>query len=150
MSLRLAIASLMLLANAAVAACPMSLPRLNIELNKAQLVLEIATTPEARNCGLSRRDRLAENHGMLFVVPEAIILDFWMRDTRLPLSIAFIDDNGRILSIQAMQPMQTRQHYRPPDPVRYAIEVNRGWFSKHDISVGDVITLQLPRDIIVR
>lgn len=148
--MRLIIGLLMVFANVAVSACPMELPKLNVEFKQAQLELEIAATPEARNCGLSRRDRLAENHGMLFVVPEAIILDFWMRDTRLPLSIAFIDDSGRILSIQAMQPMQTRQHYHPPGPVRYAIEVNRGWFSEHQISVGDVITLQLPRDIIVR
>ncbi|MFW2372043.1 MAG: DUF192 domain-containing protein [Gammaproteobacteria bacterium] len=134
----------------AASACPMELPRVDANVKEAQLELEVAATPEARNCGLSRRTSLSENHGMLFVVPDPIILDFWMRDTHLPLSIAFVNDGGRILSIQAMQPMQTRQHYRSPEPVPYAIEVNRGWFAEHGIGVGDIITLQLPRTLIAR
>ena len=81
---------------------------------------------------------------MLFIYPVPGPLSFWMKDTKIPLSIAFIDETGCILSIQKMVPMQIEERYRSPKPVRYALEVNRGWFAKHDIAVGDVIELKIP------
>lgn len=133
-----------------VAACPLQLPVLDVSLKAIQIKLEVAATPEARKCGLSKRRTLPLDQGMLFVVPEPIILDFWMTGTQLPLSIAFVDDGGRILSIQKMQAMQTQLHYRSPKQVRYAIEMNRGWFTQNQIKVGDVFDFQLPMMMLVR
>ena len=138
------IASLMLFTVSITAACPIRLPTMGVKFKNAELKLEIAATPAARECGLSLRDTLPADHGMLFVVPEPIMLDFWMTNTQLLLSIAFLDDTGRILSIQKMQPGQTQEHYRSPAPARYAIEVHQGWFSEHKVNVGDVIELHLP------
>lgn len=144
------VASLMLSITAVASACPMSLPVLNVKVKGAELKLEIAATPERRKCGLSRRGTLPADQGMLFVVPEPIMLDFWMTNTSLVLSIAFLDAAGHILSIQKMAPMQTKEHYRSPAPARYAIEVNQGWFDKHKVKVGEVIELPLPMMLLVR
>ena len=138
------VASVMLFTVSITAACPIRLPTMSVVINGTGLKLEIAATPAARECGLSLRYTLPADHGMLFVVPEPIMLDFWMTNTQLLLSIAFLDDTGRILSIQKMQPGQTQEHYRSPAPARYAIEVHQGWFSEHKVNVGDVIELHLP------
>lgn len=128
----------------------MTLPTIETPVGDAQLTLEIAATPEARKCGLSRRNSLPQNHGMLFVVPKPVILDFWMVDTMLPLSIAFLNEDGRILSIDAMSPDQPRKHYRSPAPARYAMEVNKGWFAQHNIKVGDEVNIELPVMFLIR
>lgn len=133
-----------------VIACPISLPTMDVIVGNARLKLEIAATPEARECGLSRRDTLPPDHGMLFVVPKPIILDFWMAETDLPLSIAFLNESGKIMSIQDMMPDQPKVHFRSPAPARYAIEVNQGWFAEHKVGVGDVIEVRLPVMFLVR
>jgi hypothetical protein len=81
---------------------------------------------------------------MLFIYPTPGPRSFWMKDTIIPLSIAFLDDSGRILSIQQMRPMQTDKRYRSLQPVRYALEVNQGWFADHGIGVGDIVEMRLP------
>lgn len=126
-------------------ACPLSLPTTAVEVNGARLELEIAATVEARTCGLSRRTALAPDRGMLFVAPAPAVMSFWMKDTTLPLAIAFVGDDGRILSIHQMTPMQTEERYLPPEPVRFAIEVNQGWFERYGVEVGDVLELRVPR-----
>ena len=73
-----------------------------------------------------------------------------MKDTHIPLSIAFLDDSGLILSIHHMAPMQTDERYRSLQPVRYALEVNQGWFAEHGISVGDMLEMKLPVVIEIR
>jgi len=128
----------------AVEACPFDLPVISITVKDHRLEVEVAGTPEARACGLSHRGSLPADHGMLFVYPKEGPLSFWMKDTKIALSIAFLDDTGRILSIQDMLPMQTEERYRSPQPVRYALEVNRGWFHQHGIEVGDVVLFQIP------
>ncbi len=133
-----------------VIACPISLPTMDVVVGNARLKLEIATTPEARECGLSRRDTLPPDHGVLFVVPKPIILDFWMAETDLLLSIAFLNESEKILSIQDMMPDQPKVHFRSPAPARYAIEVNQGWFAEHNVAVGDVIEVRLPVMFLVR
>ena len=138
------IASLMLFTVSVAAACPIRLPTMSVVINGTDLKLEIAATPAARECGLSRRDTLPVDHGMLFVVPKPIILDFWMANTELLLSIAFLDETGRILSIHDMMPEQPQEHFRSPAPARYAIEVNQGWFGEHKLGVGDIIDIRLP------
>ncbi len=127
------------------AACPVELPFTSVTVKGHRLLVEIAATPAARTCGLSHRTNLPEDQGMLFVYPTARPLSFWMKDTQIPLSIAFLDDTGRILSIQKMVPMQVEERYRSPQPARYAIEVNQGWFTRHGIDVGAAVELQIPQ-----
>ena len=73
-----------------------------------------------------------------------------MKDTHIPLSIAFLDDSGQILSIHHMAPMQTAERYRSLQPVRYALEVNQGWFAENGIGVGDIVEMKLPVVIEIR
>jgi uncharacterized membrane protein (UPF0127 family) len=97
---------------------------------------EIAATPESRMRGLMQRDGLCAKCGMLFVFPQADRYGFWMRDTPLPLSIAFIAPNGRIINIEDMQPLSSEQHYAKTKAL-YALEMNRGWFARHGVKAGD-------------
>ncbi len=87
---------------------------------------------------------------MLFVYPAPLPLVFWMKDTWIPLSIAFIDKTGHIISIQTMTPMQIDEKYRAPHPAMYAIEVNQGWFAKQKIQVGDTVEIRLPLGLNIR
>jgi uncharacterized membrane protein (UPF0127 family) len=125
-------------------ACPLHLPTATISIKGYTLTAELATNPAARACGLSHRDELPENHGMLFIYPDLRPLSFWMKDTKIFLSIAFFDDSGHIFSIQDMTPMQADRKYHSPRPASYAIEVNQGWFSRHGIDVGDTVEMNLP------
>ena len=122
-----------------VEACPLLLPFSNVTVNGVKLPVEIASTPAAQMCGLSHRKTFPEDRGMLFIYPESRSLEFWMKDTEFPLSIAFLDYTGRILSIQDMDPMQTEARYRSPAPAKYAIEVSKGWFARHRVKVGDMV-----------
>ena len=131
-------------------ACPLELPAATISIKGHTLAVELATTPKARICGLSHRVKLPENHGMLFIYPTLGPRTFWMKDTHVPLSIAFLDDSGLISSIHHMTPMQTDERYRSLQPVRYALEVNQGWFAEHGIGVGDIVEMKLPVVIEIR
>jgi len=142
--LKILISVLMVLGGSGALACPLRLPVMSVELGEVVLELEIAATPQARSCGLSRRAQLDADRGMLFVVPEPRIMNFWMLDTTLPLDIAFVGGDGRIVSIQSMKPLQTDERYLSPEPVRFAIEVNGGWFAQHGVEVGDVVDIRLP------
>ena len=126
-----------------VDACPLLLPFSSVSIKGINLPVEIASTSAAQMCGLSHRKTLPDERGMLFVYPESRSLEFWMKDTEFPLSIAFLDYTGRILSIQDMDPMQSMARYRSPAPAKYAIEVNKGWFARHSIKIGDVVELNL-------
>ena len=125
-------------------ACPLELPTAAISIKGYTLTVELATTPAARACGLSHRDELPKNHGMLFIYPDLRPISFWMKDTKIPLSIAFLDDSGKIFSIQDMIPVQTDRIYHSSRPASYALEVNQGWFSRNRIDVGDVVEMKLP------
>jgi len=131
-------------------ACPLELPVATISIKDHSLAVALATTPKARVCGLSNRVKLPENHGMLFIYPTLGPRTFWMKDTHIPLSIAFLDDSGLILSIHQMTPMQTDERYRSSQPVRYALEVNQGWFAENGIGVGDLVEMKLPVVIEIR
>ncbi len=125
-------------------ACPFELPATTISINGHILTVELATTPAARSCGLSNRVDLPKNHGMLFIYPIRRPRTFWMKDTDIPLSIAFLDDSGQIINIQNMAPNQTDERYHSSQPIRYALEVNQGWFHGHGIEVGDLVEMKLP------
>jgi uncharacterized membrane protein (UPF0127 family) len=131
-------------------ACPLELPTTTIRIKGYRLTVELATTPASRSCGLSHRDELPQNHGMLFVFPKLRPHTFWMKDTSIPLSIAYLDDSGRIFSIQDMVPLNTEKHYPSVQPAGYALEVNQGWFRGHGIGVADVVELKLPLVLDIR
>ncbi len=105
-----------------------------------RLYIEIADTPIRQERGLMNRTAMAEDQGMIFVFPEATTVSFWMHDTLLPLSIAFIDANRRIVDLQDMQPLDETLH-SSAQPYVYALEVNQGYFHRHGITVGDAVGL---------
>ncbi|MBI4399007.1 MAG: DUF192 domain-containing protein [Candidatus Omnitrophica bacterium] len=102
--------------------------------------IEWAYTLEQRKKGLSKRFSLAENEGMLFDQGRETELSFWMKDTAIPLSIAFIGEDGSIQQIEDMTPYSNRR-IRSKKKARYALEVNRGWFSRRNIRPGDTVSL---------
>jgi uncharacterized protein len=100
--------------------------------------VEIADDTEEMERGLMGRTALAEDAGMLFVFPNERELSFWMRDTLIPLSVAYMDSEGRIVDIQDMKPLDDQPpHYVSAEPARYALEVNRGFFDERGVEVGD-------------
>ncbi|MDL2321275.1 DUF192 domain-containing protein [Desulfosarcina sp. OttesenSCG-928-B08] len=105
------------------------------EKSSVVIQVEVAITPEDRARGLMHRNVLAEDAGMLFVFEKDQILSFWMKDTQIPLSIAFIAADGRILEIRDMEP-ESRELILSSAPARYALEMNQGWFEKNGIVPG--------------
>ena len=102
--------------------------------------IDILKKAVMRQRGLMRKtaEQIPENWGMLFVFRDAEYLGFWMRDTWVPLSIAYIDDDGKILQISDMKPKDERS-VESKHKVRYALEMNRGWFDRAGAKVGTVI-----------
>ena len=131
-------------------ACPIELPTATISINGHPLTVELATTPAARGCGLSHRQELPKNQGMLFVFSDLRPRNFWMKDTFIALSIAYLDKAGQIFSTQDMVPLQTDEQYPSSRPAAYALEVNQGWFHSHGIDVGDVVEIKLPLVLDIR
>lgn len=100
------------------------------------LRVELADTDESRRIGLMYRRSMAENQGMLFVYEQPGLHAMWMKNTLIPLSVAFIDRDGRIINIEDMAP-QTLESHGARAEASYSLEVNLGWFSKHGIKPGD-------------
>lgn len=122
-----------------------TLPTLSLSINQTSLTAELASTDKQRALGLMWRTELAPNSGMLFVFDETTTTCFWMKNTPLPLSIAFITHEGVISNIEQMQPFSTWSHC-PITAIKYALEMEQGWFSQHAISAGDTIE-GLPKPI---
>ena len=102
--------------------------------------VEIAATPSQRQQGLMFREQLAEDAGMLFLFPGESRNGFWMRNTYLPLDIAYIGLDGTVQEIRAAKPLDETP-LTPAQPYRYVLEVNQGWFERHSMGVGAKITL---------
>lgn len=111
------------------------------EMGGRRVVLELALTPFERARGLMYRDQLDEDRGMLFVYPDPRTLSFWMKNSWIPLSIAFVRDDGTIVNIHEMRPLLESVSYKSHEACRYAIEMNKGWFEKHGLDAGDKISL---------
>ena len=101
-----------------------------------KLRASIANTPTTRKQGLKSNTQLCRDCGMLFIFPRTGKHSFWMKDTPLPLSIAFIAADGSILNIAEMQPNTTLSHTAQGEAL-YALEMNRGWFTEHAIKAND-------------
>ena len=116
---------------------------LTIETSNGQNIeveVEIADNEAERMKGLMERTELAENAGMLFVFEEEQPRSFWMKNTLIPLSIAYIDAEERIIDTQDMQPLDETVH-RSAGPAMYALEVNQGFFEERGVEVGDTVEL---------
>ncbi len=118
---------------------PQKLPTTRLTAGFHLINAEVASTPEQRAIGLMHRPAMPANDGMLFVFERAGQQCFWMKNTLLPLSIAFLDEDGTIVNIEEMKP-QTLDSHCSARPVRFALEMNRGWFSKRAIKPGARIT----------
>ena len=117
----------------------LSLQRLKIGHKVIQA--EIADTEEKRKRGLMYRKSLPKDQGMLFVFPSSEPLSFWMKNTYIPLSIGFFNSKKELLEVQEMQPesillKEPRRTYKSRLPAKYALEMNKGWFSKNKIKPG--------------
>ena len=99
---------------------------------------EVAATPEERSRGLMLRKALQPNHGMLFIFESTGSPCFWMKNTLIPLTIAFIAEDGEIATLADMQPHDESSHC-PTRPIRYALEMEQGWFRTKGVKVGDRI-----------
>ncbi len=113
-----------------------SLPRQSLQIGEQVLKVEVASTPESMAQGLMYRKSMPENEGMLFVFPQPQRASFWMKNTRIPLSIAYLDADMTILEIYDLKPYDQRSTVSRSTAIAYALEVNQGWFQKHDIEPG--------------
>ena len=119
---------------------PQSLATIRLNAGIHNIQAELAQSPEERATGLMHREKMDANHGMLFAFEApARTRCFWMKNTLLPLSIAFLADDGTVVNIADMQPQTTESHCSQ-EPVRYALEMNQGWFAKRGIGRGAKVT----------
>lgn len=123
---------------AAVVPARAQLPVMELTAGVYLIRAEVAYTFETRAQGLMFRKSLAPNEGMLFVFPQAAAHCMWMKNTLIPLSVAFVDESGKIVSISEMLP-QTETSHCAAAPARFALEMNRGWFSAKRIKPGALI-----------
>ena len=112
-----------------------TLPTKKLTAGMHVVTAEVAANEAARMKGLMFRESLEPNHGMLFVFEQPNVQCFWMKNTVLPLSIAFIRADGVITNLADMAPMTEASHCST-EPVRYTLEMEQGWFTKHGVSAG--------------
>jgi uncharacterized protein len=114
------------------------LPVMTLTAGTQTIKAEVAANDANRQKGLMFRKEMGKNEGMLFVFPQLGYHAMWMRNTLIPLSVAYLDDTGKILSIHEMEP-ETEISHQAAGPARFALEMNARWFSTHKINVGDTI-----------
>lgn len=119
-----------------------SLPVATLTIDGKRLNAEIASTPEQMAQGLMFRKHLPEDAGMLFVFPQPQRASFWMKNTRIPLSIAYLNEEMQILEIYNMEPYDERSTISKSTRVAYALEVNQGWFERHGIGPGASVIME--------
>ena len=113
----------------------MDLPRVKLSAGMYQITAQVAQTPEQRQTGLMFRKEMPQIEGMLFVFEQPGQQCFWMKNTLLPLTAAFVSDDGLIVNLADMKPQSTDSHCSAK-PVRYVLEMNQGWFAKKGIKAG--------------
>jgi len=138
---------LLLVLAIALSACattgPGGLPLTKVTLGEHTVKAEVAITPDEQARGLMYRREMGKDAGMLFVYDKARVLRFWMKNTFLPLDIAFVDGKGVIVHIAQMQPLNESTH-SSVKPAIYALEVHQGWMAAHGVEVGHTISFSLP------
>ncbi|MBP7491732.1 MAG: DUF192 domain-containing protein [Rhodoferax sp.] len=113
----------------------LDLPRIKLSAGMHLIDTQVARTNAQRQTGLMHRPSMAQTEGMLFVFDEPATQCFWMKNTLLPLTAAFVADDGRIVNLADMKPQTTDSHCST-QPVRYVLEMNQGWFNKKGIKAG--------------
>jgi len=111
------------------------LPILELFAGMHRIEAEVAATPASRQTGMMLRTFMAPQRGMLFVFPEVAEHCMWMRNTLVPLSVAFLDEKGRIINVEDMKP-RTEENHCALKPARYALEMNLGWFKSRGLGAG--------------
>ncbi|XVJ69522.1 MAG: DUF192 domain-containing protein [Rhizobacter sp.] len=114
---------------------PQKLSTVSLSAGMHMIQAMVAQTPDERGTGLMFRKEMGNNEGMLFVFEQASIQCFWMKNTLLPLSAAFLRDDGSIVNIEDMKP-QTTQSHCSKEPVRFVLEMHQGWFAKKGLKPG--------------
>ncbi len=117
----------------------LSLPRTTLSVGMHQISAQVAQTPLQRQIGLMNRKDMPQHEGMLFIFEEASEQCFWMKNTLLPLTAAFVADDGTILNLADMKP-QTLDSHCSTRPVRFVLEMNQGWFAKKGLNPGTRLT----------
>ncbi len=134
----------------ATTVAPVTVPTTVIRVGpSARLFAEVVATRAARERGLSRRTSLAADSAMLFVFDRPQSLFFWMKDTTIPLTIAFLDADKRILNLADMTPRDTVTIHQSAGFALYAIEANRGWFDRNGITPGVPVEFTLPPGLVI-
>jgi uncharacterized protein len=123
----------------------LDLQRIKLSAGMNLIDAQVAVTPSQRQIGLMMRKEMPQHEGMLFVFEQPAQQCFWMKNTLLPLTAAFVDDDGTIVNLADMEP-QTLESHCSVRPVRYVLEMNRGWFAKKNIKSGS----RLSGEIFVR
>ena len=118
---------------------------LSIKIDKHLLRVEIANTQHLRSKGLMHRTKLGIDEGMIFIFPNSRKVSFWMKNTLIPLDIAYFTSHGRLVEVMTMVPDDGVKSYPSSEKILYAIETNAGWFQQHKIEQGAI--LYLPRKI---
>ncbi|WCM86223.1 DUF192 domain-containing protein [Acidovorax sp. NCPPB 3576] len=113
----------------------LNLQRVELGAGMHRIDAQVAVSPQERQIGLMHRKEMPQQEGMLFVFEEPAVQCFWMKNTILPLTAAFVADDGTVVNLADMKP-QTEDSHCSEKPVRYVLEMNQGWFSKKGIKAG--------------
>ena len=116
----------------------MELPRTTLRAGMHQLDVQVASTPRELETGLMYRRDMPDHEGMLFVFETPAVQCFWMKNTLIPLTAAFVADDGRIVNLVDMAPLSMQSHCSA-EPVRYVLETNQGWFDARHIGAGQAL-----------
>lgn len=111
------------------------LPRITLGAGMHKIDAQVASTPQQRQIGLMHRTTMPQHEGMIFIFEQPSQQCFWMKNTLLPLTAAFVADDGTIVNLADMKPQTTESHCSA-QPVRYVLEMNKGWFAKKGIKAG--------------
>ena len=120
----------------------LDLPRLTLSAGMHLIQAQVASTPDQRSIGLMFRREMPANEGMLFIFEQPQTQCFWMKNTLLPLTAAFVADDGTIVNLADMKPQTTDSHCST-QPVRFVLEMHQGWFDKRGIKAGTRLSGQL-------
>lgn len=123
-------------ATVAVAQAPQRLRKIELQAGMHRVQAQLAVSEDERATGLMHVREMPQHEGMLFVFEQAGQQCFWMRNTLLPLSIAFLRDDGSIVNIAEMKALDDKTNHCSAEPVRFALEMNAGWFAKRGMKVG--------------
>jgi uncharacterized membrane protein (UPF0127 family) len=115
------------------------LPSVKLWIGKSEIIAEVAATPRELATGMMHRKEMGENEGMLFIMPFPQRAAFYMKNTHLPLSVAYIDTEGTILEIHDLQPLNEEPVPSRSEKIHFVLEMKQGWFDRNQISIGAVI-----------